>query len=95
MPGGVAVGLAAELAHEQEDAIAIPALALAFLVQSQDPLTQLALESAVEVTHLRPLYERLYNTSTRVARELLQKPDRGEKGRLTRVDSPESSLSVR
>lgn len=52
---------------EQDDAIAILALALTFLLRAEDPLTQLALESALESAHLRPVYDQVYNTSARVA----------------------------
>lgn len=52
---------------EQDDAVAVVSLALTFLLRAEDPLTQLALESAIESAHLRPVYERVYNTSARIA----------------------------
>lgn len=51
----------------QDDAIAIVSMALVFLLQVEDPLSQLALETTLETASLQPIYERTYNTSARVA----------------------------
>lgn len=51
----------------EDDAIAILALALSFVLQDKSPLIQIALQSAIQAALLRPIYDQLYNTSARIA----------------------------
>lgn len=53
--------------EKQDDAIAILALSLTFLLRDQDSLTQLALESVLESAYLHLIYDQTYNTSARIA----------------------------
>lgn len=54
------------LAQQQEDEAALSALALSFLPASE-PLTQVALKTAVQVGVFSDAYRQAYNTATRIA----------------------------
>ncbi|ACL23621.1 hypothetical protein [Chloroflexus aggregans] len=53
--------------RQQEDETALSALALSFVARNADPLTRVALKSAVQASAFRDAYEQAYNTATRIA----------------------------
>lgn len=55
------------LKQQQEDEAALSALALSFVARNADPLTQVALKSAVQAGAFRDAYEQAYNSATRIA----------------------------
>lgn len=55
------------LRQQEEDETALSALALSFVARNADPLTQVALKSAVQAGAFRDAYEQAYNTATRIA----------------------------